>query len=100
MKKTTLFLGLLLAFFACNNTPKPETDPQNPEPTTHVTVNEAIQLLSDSIAMDSTNAHLYLSRAKAYFATEQIGPAMVDINQALKVLVRNGVIDKTMLLAE
>ena len=81
MKKTLLFLGMLLALFACNNTSKPEPEPTNPEPTAHVTVNEAIQLLSDSIAMDSTNARLYVSRAKAYFATEQVGQAMVDINK-------------------
>lgn len=98
MKKNILFLGLLLALFACNNTPKPEqiTDPQ--EPAAPVTVNEAIQILTDSIAMDSTDAHLYLSRAKAYFANEQVGQAMVDINQSLRLDPNN--VETYLLLAD
>ena len=83
--KSILFLGLLLALFACNNTPKPETNDKPRATTTPKSVTEAIQLLTDSIAMDSTDAHLYVSRAKAYFANEQIGQAMVDINKALQL---------------
>ena len=98
MKKNILFLGLLLALFACDNTPKPETDPTTQEPTTSVTVNEAIQILSDSIAMDSTNARLYVSRAKAYFANEQVGQAMVDINKSLQLDPNN--VDTYLLLAD
>ena len=97
-KKSILFLGLLLALFACNNTPKPETGNTTQEPTAPVTVTEAIQLLSDSIAMDSTDAHLYVSRAKAYFANEQIGQAMVDINKALQLDPNN--VDTYLLLAD
>lgn len=85
MKKNILFLGLLLALFACNNTPKPETNDKPQEPKAPVTVTEAIRLLSDSIAMDSTNARLYFTRAKAYFANEQIGQAMIDINKSLQL---------------
>ena len=85
MKKNILFLGLLLALFACNNTPKPETNDKPQEPKAPVTVTEAIRLLSDSIAMDSTNARLYFNRAKAYFANEQIGQAMIDINKSLQL---------------
>ena len=85
MKKSILFLGLLLAFFACNNTPKPENndtpEESNGQP---ITVTEAIQQYTDSIAMDSTNARLYQNRAKAYFANEQVGAAMMDINQSLR----------------
>ena len=98
MKKTILFLGLLFVLFACDNTPKPETDNTTKEPTTPVTVNEAIQLLTDSIAMDSTDAHLYVSRAKAYFASEQIGQAMVDINKSLQLDPKN--VDTYLLLAD
>lgn len=98
MKKNLLFLGLLLALFACNNTPKPETDPSPQEPTTPVTVNEAIQLLTDSITMDSTNARLYVSRAKAYFANEQVGQAMVDINKSLQLDPNN--VETYLLLAD
>jgi superkiller protein 3 len=55
-------------------------------------------LLSDSIAIDSTDAHLYMSRAKAYFANEQIGQAMVDINKSLQLDPNN--VDTYLLLAD
>lgn len=98
MKKNLLFLGMLLALFACDNTPKPETDNTTTEPVTSVTVSEAIQLLTDSIAMDSTNARLYMNRAKAYFADEQVGQAMVDINKSLQLDPNN--LDTYLLLAD
>ena len=98
MKKNLLFLGLLLALFACDNTSKPETDNISQEPKAPVSVNDAIQLLTDSIAMDSTNARLYVSRAKAYFASEQIGQAMIDINKSLQLDPTN--IDTYHLLAD
>ena len=98
MKKSILFLGILLALFACNNTPKPEKENTSQEPTAPVTVSEAIRLISDSIAMDSTNARLYVSRAKAYFANEQIGQAMIDINKSLQLDSKN--IDTYLLLAD
>ena len=98
MKKNLLFLGLLLALFACDNTPKPENDNTTQEPAAPVTVTEAIQLLSDSIAIDSTDAHLYVNRARAFFANEQIGQAMVDINKALQLDPNN--VDTYLLLAD
>lgn len=98
MKKPLLFLGLLLALFACNNTPKTETDNNQQEPTSSVTVTEAIQLLTDSIAMDSTDAHLYLNRARAYFANEQVGQAMLDVSKSLQLDSKN--VDTYLLLAD
>ena len=98
MKKNLLFLGVLLALFACNNTPKTETDNTPQEPKGPATVTEAIQLLSDSIAMDSTDAHLYLNRAKAYFVNEQIGQAMIDINKSLQLDPNN--VETYLLLAD
>ncbi len=98
MKKNILFFGLLLALFACDNTPKPEQNETPNDPEVHVTVNEAIQLLSDSIAMDSMNARLYVSRAKAFFATEQIGQTMVDINKSLQLDPNN--VETYLLLAD
>ena len=98
MKKTLLSLGLLLALCACNNTPKPKPTETLQEPKAPVTVNEAIQLLTDSIATDSTNARLYASRAKAYYATEQIGQAMIDINKSLQLDPNN--VDTYLLLAD
>jgi len=98
MKKNLLFLGILLAMFACNNTPKTETNNTPQDPKAPATVTEAIQLLSDSIAMDSTDAHLYLNRAKAYFVNEQIGQAMIDINKSLQLDPNN--VETYLLLAD
>lgn len=95
MKKNLLFLSILLALFACNGkTPKTE-EPQ--EPQTPVTVSETIQSLNDSIAYDSTNALLYLHRAQAYIANEQVGAAMIDINKSLQLDPNN--VDTYLLLA-
>ncbi len=98
MKKSNLFLGLLLALFACNRTPKSGPTDTPAEPKAHVTVSEAIQLLTDSIAVDSTDARLYMSRAKAYFANEQVGQAMVDINKSLQLDPKN--VETYLLLAD
>lgn len=95
MKKTLLLCGLLLVLFACNNKPKEEVKPEG-EPTP-VTVSEAISRISDSIALDSTNALLYLHRAQAYLAKEQIGAAMIDINKSLQFDPNN--IDTYLVLA-
>lgn len=40
---------------------------------------------SDSIAADSTRADFYLYRAKAYMQTNQIAPAMMDINKSISL---------------
>lgn len=96
MKKNLLILSVLLALFACNgNKPKEEVKPEA-EPTA-VTVSEAITRITDSIAQDSTNATLYLHRAEAYLAKEQVGAAMIDINKSLQYDPNN--IDTYLLLA-
>ena len=98
MKKNFLFLGMLLILLACNNTPKPETEAPTQTAETAFTMSEVIQILSDSISMDSTNAPLYAHRAKAYLADEQVGQAMIDINKALQLDPSN--IDTYLLLAD
>lgn len=97
MKKNLLCFGLLFALIACNNTPKPEENTTAKEPAT-VTVTAAIQQYTDSIALDSTNAQLYKNRAKAYFANEQVGAAMMDINKSLGLNPND--IDTYLLLAD
>lgn len=96
MKKNLLLFGLLLALFACNHQPKPTDNPT--EPSAPVTVTEAIAILADSIAADSTNAQLYLHRAQAYLANEQVGAAMMDINKALQLDPEN--VDTYLMLAD
>ena len=82
MKYKFMIIGLLLLLFGCNgNKPAPSDIPE--ESNEPITVTEAIQQYTDSIALDSTNARLYRDRAKVYFANEQVGAAMMDINQSL-----------------
>lgn len=97
MRDKFLIIGLLLLLFGCNgNKPAPsETTEESNEP---ITVTAVIQQYTDSIAMDSTNARLYRNRAKAYFANEQVGAAMMDINQSLKYDPND--IDTYLLLAD
>lgn len=85
MRNNFLIIGLLLLLFGCDgNKPAPTDTPKenNEQP---VTVTEAIRQYTDSIALDSTNARLYKNRAKAYFASEQVGAAMMDINESLRL---------------
>ena len=97
MKGKLLIMGLLLLLFGCNgnkHTPSDTTE-ENDVP---ITVMEAIQKYTDSIAMDSTNARLYKNRAKAYFANEQVGAAMMDINKSLGLNPND--VDTYLLLAD
>lgn len=96
--KSILFLGLLLALFACNNNPKPEHQETPAEPEAPVTVTEALARLTDSIAADSLNGLLYRHRAQAYLANEQIGAAMMDLNKSLQLDPNN--VDTYLLLAD
>jgi len=57
-----------------------------------------IELYTDSIAMDSTNAVYYLERARLYFNREEIGNAFSDVSKALKYDKNN--VDAYLLLAE
>lgn len=102
MKMNKSLLGLLVAcaltVAACNsNTPKGQpTDPQ----TTDVTEQpkDDIALLSDSIAMDENRADLYLRRAQCYVDKEQVGAAMMDVNQAISLDPKN--VDAFLLLSD
>lgn len=89
MKRNIWLMGVLLVLFACNGKTPPTTEPKTVEPQAPVTVSEAITSISDSIAQDSTNAQLYLHRAKAYLVNEQVGAAMVDINKSLQLAPNN-----------
>lgn len=98
MKRNILILSVLLLLFSCNDTkPKQEVETHEVEKNP-VTVSEAIAILNDSIAHDSTNAVLYQHRAHAYIDNEQVGLAMIDINKALQLDPNN--VDTYLLLAD
>lgn len=96
MKKMFLLLGVCLAFAACNDKPK-ETVNQPADEETVIT-GSPIALYTDSIAQDSLRADLYLNRARAYMADEQVGAAMMDVNKAITLNPDN--VDSYLMLAD
>jgi tetratricopeptide (TPR) repeat protein len=78
--KNTLFLGLLLAFFACKNTP------DTPSVSFAKTGNRSIDSLTDLIFKDSKNANLYFQRAQLFNENGAVGGfdfAIKDMEYAL-----------------
>ncbi len=94
MKKLFMSLLVVAMLAACTDKPKPTEENKEDMP---VTVSNAIALLTDSIALDSTRAELYTQRAQAYLSNEQVGAAMIDINKALQLDPNN--VDTYLLLA-
>ena len=92
-------LVLALAMMACEGSraPKdPTADPQTNGPTDPP--KDELALLNDSIAMDESRSDLYLRRAQLYFDREQVGAAMMDVNQAVTIDPNN--IDAFLLLSD
>ena len=81
MKKLFLLLGISLLFVACNEKTKKTVEQTSDKET--VISGSPIALYTDSIAQDSLRADLYLNRARAYMAEEQVGAAMMDVNKAI-----------------
>lgn len=86
-----LVAGCALAMVACNssnnNNNNRPSDPNQTEQTTQT--KDEMELLNDSIAMDGNRADLYLRRAQCYVDREQIGAAMMDVNQAINIDPKN-----------
>ncbi|HMM12550.1 MAG TPA: tetratricopeptide repeat protein [Bacteroidales bacterium] len=71
-------LLLLLMVIGCGRSGKKET--QNATETT-----DPLELLSQKIMADSTNATLYNNRAKLYLGRGQADKALIDLNKALEL---------------
>ena len=100
MKINIILLSIvtLLGLSACHNNP-PKVDPGNNEPIEVVdSVRDPLDLLSDSIAMDETRSDLYLRRAQLYVERDQIGLAMIDVNQVIQMDPKN--VDALLLLSD
>lgn len=101
MKKTLLWLLVGMAFLAVscdgsNKKEKKEADPQQVEQ--EKPSKDPVELLSDSIAMDGNRADLYLQRARYYIEREQVGMAMMDVNQAVQIDPQN--VDAFLMLSD
>lgn len=92
-----LFAALAVMLAAChgNNGKDPsQTDPtgQPNQP------KDELALVSDSIEQDGNRSDLYLRRAKLYLDREQVGAAMMDVNQAITLDPKN--MDAFLLLSD
>ena len=96
MKKLFLLFGICLAFAACNE--KPKETVEQPTDVKTVAPGSPIAIYTDSIAQDSLRADLYLNRARAYMAEEQVGAAMMDVNKAISLDPNN--VDSYLMLAD
>ena len=85
--KYVLFCMAVMFFMAaCNNN---GNEPKKGEGEKHVQGDVTVAAWTDSIAGDSTRADFYLHRAEAYMRTNQIAPAMMDINKSISLDPRN-----------
>ena len=88
MKRTLLCLcvGMALMAVSCDHTNKKDKQEDDAQKVEQVGPQKSpIDLLSDSIAMDGSRVDLYLRRAQAYIEREQVGMAMMDVNQAIQL---------------
>lgn len=90
-------LGLALFLAACHNNPTKE-NLGNEQVEGVDSSRDPLQLLNDSIEQDGTRPDLYLHRAQLYMEREQIGMAMMDVNQAIQIDPKN--VDALLILAD
>ncbi|MCK9452011.1 MAG: tetratricopeptide repeat protein [Bacteroidales bacterium] len=96
-----LFLASLLLFLlaSCqNNSQQSATSAVEVETPGLKNQQDALVMLNDSIATDSTNASLFVNRAALYLSRERIDRALRDINQALSL--DNKSVNAYLILAE
>lgn len=91
-----LCIGLAVCLAACDNTPKGNQD--DPQVENVDTARDPLDLLTDSIAQDGTRSDLYIHRAQLYLEREQIGLAMMDVNQAIQIDPKN--VDALLILSD
>lgn len=96
MKKVIWLVALCIAMVACNEKPQKDETQQSGE--VHPATANPISLYSDSIAQDSMRADLYLMRARAYLAAEQVSAAMIDINRSISLNPND--VDSYLMLAD
>jgi len=80
------FLAILwlLAFVACNQTPKQTGEQEQTE-----TIDETLVKLTDMINANPNNEHLYIERANYYLANDDINSALRDIFFAIDINDQN-----------
>ena len=78
-------MAAMMFVAACNDEEKPNGQGNPAE----VAEAGSVSAWSDSIAIDSTRADYYLYRAQAYMKSNQIGPAMMDINKSITLDPKN-----------
>ena len=100
MRRTLLWLFVGMAFLAvsCDGSKKKEKKDVDQQVEQESRPRDIIEILSDSIAMDGTRSDLYVQRARFYLEREQVGLAMMDVNEAIQVDPQN--VEAFLLLAD
>ena len=92
-----LFAALAVMLAACQG--NKGKDPSQTDPTGQPNQpKDELALVSDSIEQDGNRSDLYLRRAKLYLDREQVGAAMMDVNQAITLDPKN--MDAFLLLSD
>jgi superkiller protein 3 len=94
-----IFLVLFgTVFLSCSDAPKTSSSTNNEEVEVTADANDPLTTLNNQIISDSTNADLYVERAKLYLQTDRIDRALRDVNQALSL--NNKQLDAYLVLAD
>lgn len=98
MKKLALILISILIVSSCTDNKPNKGNAGNKETSVVVSNKTDVDILTDSIKMDSLNPSLFVNRARINLANEQVSMAIKDINYALSIEKDN--IDALLVLAD
>lgn len=99
MKKIYVILMSILIFSSCSESTSKKSVENNVETKDAVVVSKSeIDVLTETIQLDSLNADLYVQRARLNLSNERISQAIKDINSALSIDRKN--LDALLVLAD
>lgn len=98
-KLLLIFIGIFILSSCSDNTPQKtgESDHKQKKEIDLIKRSD-IEILTDSLKIDSLNPELYIQRARINLAAEQISSAIGDINSALSINRKN--VDALLVLAD
>ncbi len=99
MNKMIMILMSILLLVSCSeNKTNNKVKEENKSQEVSASNKSEVDVLTESIAVDSLNSDLYIQRARVNLANEKIGSAIKDINTALSIDRKN--IDAHLVLAD
>lgn len=89
MKRILFVLLVILSVFSCQQQKNDKQLVEKNTATNRMLVDDPIAILSDSIAVDSTNSMLYVRRGQAYLLKQQIAQSIQDVSKAISLDNKN-----------